>query len=77
MEQDRINIKHAYSDHPAFAPCVVQTLVRYAVGHVEGPGEGAEIAALADRFAALGYRVRPLLLEIVMSPVFRTAGEPR
>ena len=35
------------------------------------------VDALADRFAAQGYRIRPLLLDIVMSPFFRQAGEPR
>ena len=74
---DGLGLGQAVRDHADFAPCVVQTLVRYATGHVELASEAAGIAALANRFQELGYRVRPLLLDIVMSPVFRRAGEPR
>ncbi len=74
---DGLALGRAVREHERFGPCVVQTLVRYATGHVEVATEAAAIDALSERFAALGYRVRPLLLEIVMSPLFRLAGEPR
>ncbi len=74
---DPASLGAAIRAHEAFAPCVVRTLVRYATGHVETPGEAPSIAALSDRFAGLGYRLRPLLLEIVMSRPFREAGGPR
>jgi PAS domain-containing protein len=74
---DAKGLGQALAEHEAFAPCVVRTLVRYASGHVEAAGEQAAVEALADRFAALDYRVKPLLLEIVMSPLFRRAGALR
>ena len=74
---DAAGLGSAIRNHAAFAPCMVKTLVRYANGRVEAPTEEAAIGDLADRFADLGYRLQPMLLEIVMSPLFRTAGEPR
>lgn len=74
---DAVALGEAIRDHERFAPCVVRTLVRYATGRVEAPAELKVVGFLADRFADTGYRVRPLLLEIVMSPLFRRAGEPR
>lgn len=74
---DAAGLGAAIRNHAAFAPCVVQTLVRYANGRVETPSEDAALTALANRFADLGYRLQPMLLEIVMSPLFRQAGAPR
>jgi hypothetical protein len=67
----------AIRDHEAFAPCVVRTLARYATGRVEAPGEHVLLDDLSARFAALDYRLQPLLLEVIMSPMFRNAGAPR
>jgi hypothetical protein len=74
---DAIGLGQTVRDHEDFAPCVVRTLVRYATGRVEDPSEGAALEALSERFAEVGHRVRPMLLEIVMSPLFRQAGAPR
>jgi hypothetical protein len=72
-----IELGQAIRDHEAFAPCVVRTLARYATGRVEAPGEHVLLDDLSARFAALDYRLQPLLLEVIMSPMFRNAGAPR
>lgn len=74
---DAAGLGRAIREHPGFAPCVVKTFARYALGRLEVPGETAALNTLNARFAAHGYRVRPLLLELVMSPLFRRAGAPR
>lgn len=74
---DAVGLGRAIRDHPRFAPCVVRTMVRYATGRVEAAGEQPVLDALAERFASSGYRIRPLLVEVVMSPMFRRAGDPR
>lgn len=50
--------------------CVVRNLYRHATGHIETLGEAPEIYALADRFAASGYRVRALLVDLTASQAF-------
>ena len=72
-----IELGQAIRDHEAFAPCVVRTLARYATGRVEAPGENVLLDDLSARFAALDYRLQPMLLEVIMSPMFRNAGAPR
>ena len=52
-------------------------LTRYATGRVETRAEIATVRAMAERFAAHDYRVKPMLLEVVMSPMFRNAGVPQ
>ena len=74
---DAVALGQVIRDHEDFAPCVVRTVARYATGRVEEAGERPVLATLSERFAQGGYRVRPLLLEIVMSPMFRRAGAPR
>jgi hypothetical protein len=64
-------------DHPDFAPCLVRTLSRYATGRLETEGEEAILDNLSGRFAASGHLVRPLMIDIVMSPMFRSAGQPQ
>ncbi len=71
---DARGLGEAVKNHPAFASCLVRMLVRYANGRVETQDEEALITALTERFAGGGYRVLPLLTEIVASPLFRNAG---
>ncbi|MBM4292419.1 MAG: DUF1592 domain-containing protein [Deltaproteobacteria bacterium] len=74
---DALGLGRAVRAHPAFGPCVARTLTRYAAGRAATEEEGPLVEDLAARFAALGYRLKPLLLEVVMSPLFLPAGAPR
>jgi hypothetical protein len=56
------------------AACIVRNLYRYAIGHVEGTGQLPAIAALTGSFAAQGYRLKPFLVELVTSELFRTVA---
>ena len=64
-------------NHPDFPACLVQMMTRYAMGRVEIREELPHLDLMADRFGDLRYRVQPMLLEIVMSPMFLAAGEPQ
>lgn len=74
---DAVGLASAIREHPDFAACLVRMLTRYATGRVETWQERRLLDVLSTRFAALGYRVEPLLIELVMSPQFRLSGEPR
>lgn len=74
---DPRELGEAIRNHPAFPGCLVRTLTRYATGRVEERPERAHIDVMTERFAAHEYRVKPLLLEVVMSPMFRNAGAPQ
>jgi len=51
-------------------------MTRYATGRVEADGEKEVMDVMAERFAGLhDYRVKPLMVEIVTSPMFRVTGE--
>lgn len=62
------------SEHTAFAPCVNDTIYRFATGHEVGDAEEDLVGWHADGFHEEGYRVRALLEDIVMGPGFRTVG---
>lgn len=64
-------------NHPDFPACLVQMMTRYAMGRVEIREELDHLDLMAERFAALDYRIRPMLLEIVTSPMFLSAGDPQ
>ncbi|MFT5430517.1 MAG: hypothetical protein ACI9OJ_001192 [Myxococcota bacterium] len=64
----------AVAQHPAFSACVTRTMARYAIGRAESSNERAHLNTLNARFAASGYRVKSLMLEIIRSPLFRLAG---
>lgn len=72
-----VELAESIRNHPAFAPCTVRTLARYATGRSESRDELSHLEVLSAHFAAGDYRIKPLLLEIVMSPMFRNAGEPQ
>jgi hypothetical protein len=61
----------AIHDHPATAACLVNRLYAYAVGRPPTKSETEWLRAdLAKDFAADGYRLRPLMRQIVTSDVF-------
>jgi hypothetical protein len=51
--------------------CLVKQLYRYGSARLEAEGEAATLEALNLAFAAGGYQLRPLLLELVQSDGFR------
>ena len=69
-----VGLSTAIKNHPDFVPCVVKMLSRYAIGRLENRGEAKWLAVLNDRFERHGHRLKPLILELVMSPLFRRVG---
>ena len=64
-------------NHPALGRCFVRRMYEYATAFVEQPAETPVLTALADDFAASGYRIKSLMLTISTSPGFRLAGAPQ
>ena len=71
---DAIELGGALATHPDFLPCVVKVLSRYAIGRLESGIEKRWIELLTHRFAVHGHQLKPLLLELITSPMFRTVG---
>ena len=67
----------AIGDHRNFPRCAVRTLGRYATGREESEEEAALLAVLTERFEHHEYGFKALVLEMIMSPLFRTAGTPK
>lgn len=65
------------ADDPRVSACLVQSLYRDAVGHLESEGEQPALDELTARFAEADHRVHALLLELVTHPIFRLVGEPK
>jgi hypothetical protein len=61
-------------NHQDFPRCLVRTMSRYATGHVESREETRWINQLNERFSHHGYEIEPLILELIMSPIFRQPG---
>ncbi|MGZ3420977.1 MAG: DUF1592 domain-containing protein [Polyangiales bacterium] len=61
-------------DHRDFPTCIVKKLYAYATGFTPADVERPTIDALAERFAAAGYRMKPLLSALATSPAFRAFG---
>lgn len=74
---DAVELGQALGEHPGFSQCLVRSMTRYAVGRPEVRDEVDLVERLGERFAEHGYQIQPLILEIVMSPMFRDAGDPR
>lgn len=62
-------------ENEALTTCLVQSMYRYATGHVETEGEQGLLRELHEQFAESGYQVRRLMVDIAMSPGFRLASE--
>jgi Protein of unknown function (DUF1588)/Protein of unknown function (DUF1592)/Protein of unknown function (DUF1595)/Protein of unknown function (DUF1585)/Protein of unknown function (DUF1587) len=63
------------SQDPRVTACLVKQLYRYGSARLEGEGEAATLEGLDTAFAAQGYQLRPLLLELVGSDGFRFTVE--
>lgn len=59
---------------PRVSRCLQRSLFRFATGHVETHGEALAMVALEQKFAASGYRLRQLLVDLVASEAFRKGG---
>jgi len=71
---DAVELGQAIREHEYFVPCVVKVLSRYAVGRMESREEGEWIDILVNRFQEHEYKLKPLILELIMSPIFRNVG---
>lgn len=63
------------SKDPRVMSCLVKQLYRYGSARLEAESEAATLLALDTAFAASGYQLRPLLLELVGSDGFRFTVE--
>jgi len=66
----------ALAADPRAMRCLQRNLFRAAVGHVETGGEALAMFRLEQAFAASGYRLRALLVEIAASEAFRAGAPP-
>ena len=64
----------ALSEHNNFTWCLTRGFARYANGREESSSERSHLDVLDTRLAHHQYRIKPFLLEMVMSPLFRVAG---
>jgi hypothetical protein len=65
------------ADDPRAMTCIVRSLFRGSMGHLETPGESASIEALEAAFEDGAFRVQDLLIELVSSPAFRLVADPK
>jgi hypothetical protein len=65
----------ALAADPRVTSCLVKQLYRYGSARLESDGEEATLSALDTAFAAGGYQLRPLLMELVGSDGFRFTVE--
>jgi hypothetical protein len=63
------------SQDPRVTACLVKQLYRYGSARLEADSEAATLENLDTAFAASGYQMRPLLLELVSSDGFRFTVE--
>ena len=62
---------------PRVSTCLIQNLIRGQIGHKETAGETSSILALDEKFGAADHRVRDLLVEFPVSPLFQYVDEPK
>lgn len=51
--------------------CFVRQVYRFALGHIESPGEAAALYDLEQQFAQSGYQLQPLLEALALHQAFR------
>jgi hypothetical protein len=64
-------------DDPRSGTCMMTKLYRHSIGHYEETGEMAAVDDLATKFAASGYSIKSLLVELCASPAFRLVSDPK
>ncbi len=62
---------------PRVTVCLINNLIRGAIGHKETSGELDAILALDDAFEAGNYSMQTLMTELTASPLFRLVDEPK
>jgi hypothetical protein len=67
---DAVDMGKLLAASPATAPCMVQNIYTYAVGHAVPESEQAVLQDLSKAFASSGNRLRALILKIVTSDGF-------
>jgi hypothetical protein len=63
------------AEDPRVTACLVKQLYRYGSARLEAESEAATLKEIDDQFAAQGYQLRPLLLQLVSSEGFRYTVE--
>jgi hypothetical protein len=71
------DLGRALAAHPLLGDCWTRQLYRFATGHLELPGERPVIQSLAQGWDEDQYRLKALLLRLVMSDGFRKATAPQ
>ena len=62
------------AQHPDTLRCVVRNLFRHASAHVEVDGEQLAIDEVDEAFAASGYQLKEMMVELVASVALRYVG---
>ena len=62
------------ADHPDTLRCVVRNLFRHASAHVEVDGEQLAIDKVDEAFAASGYQLKEMMVELVANEALRYVG---
>jgi len=74
---DAKGLSAALKNHKDVGQCLARGVLRYAMGHIETPGEQSVVDAVATQFATDGYKFRSLLYSVVASASFRYTGIPQ
>lgn len=74
---DAVGLGVALADHPALAPCLVDTVWRAATGRQVEPGEAPLLTWMDARLATSGHSLRALLRDVATSEAFRHVSGPR
>lgn len=69
-------LAEAIRNHRDFGPCIARKVFQYGTGMKPTPEDNPTLKALADHFAAAGYRLKPLMAAVATSPAFRAMGAP-
>lgn len=71
---DARGLSAALKGHRRSASCFVRQVYRYALGHVEAPGEIAALDDLEAAFVASGHKLEPLLEALALHAAFQEAA---
>lgn len=74
---DAVGLGQLLHDHPDVPRCLTKLYYEYATAHVPTSSEQAQLNALSEAFAASGYRVQELMVQIALSDGFRTSSGMR